>query len=191
MFKKKQILIIVSVALISFLLGTVANVSTVPPEGKGKPKDDVWEAIDALNQTVEDLKTQLEEPQVITVTGHQNWTQLTTGVWTDLLSIPDITVSEGTNVLAIASGSFNCSEVTQASLRLRHRVNETHGQYTCQGFTGKIEMNWIYGAAKESIEIHHVWTDLSAGTYTFGIQYYVCVPREIQVQYSRLTVIIF
>ena len=185
MSKKRQAVMIVSIAVVSFLIGTMFN-ATVATYG-GNPWNRVWEAIYELEAQVDKLK----RPQVITITGHAEWTQLDIAVWTDLLSISEVTISEGANVLAIASGSFNCSEVTQSSLRLRHRANETYGERICQGFTGKREMNWIYGAAKETIEIHYIWTNLPEGTYSFGIQYYVCVSRKIQVQNSRLTLIIF
>jgi len=184
--RKKQLIMMVSIAVVSFLIGTTFNSMTMASDG-GNPWDRVWEVIYELEAQVDELKI----PQVITATGHAEWTQLDIDVWIDLLSISEVAISEGANVLAIASGSFYCSEVTQSSLRLRHRANENHGERIFQGFTGKREMNWIYGAARETIEIHHIWTNLRAGTYTFGIQYYVCVSREVHVINSRLTLIIF
>jgi len=184
--KKRQAVTIVSIAAVSFLIGTMLNSMTMAADG-GSPWNQVWETIYRLETQVNELK----RPQARTITGHVDWTQLTASVWTDLLSISEVTVSEGANVLAIASGCFNCSEVTQAALRLRHRANETYGEELFQGFTGKKEGDWMYGTAKEMIEIHCLWTDLSAGTYSFGIQYYVCGTREIQMRNSRLTLIIF
>jgi len=184
--KKKQIVAMVSVAAISFLIGTMFNVMTMATDG-GNPWNKVWEAIYELEAQVDEL----QRPQVITVTGHPEWTELTAGLWMDLLSIPDVAISEGANIIAIASGYFYCMEVTQSSLALRHRVNETYGEKRHQGFTGKREMNWIYGAARETIEIHHTWISLVAGTYTFAVQYKVAPTRQVYACHSRLTLIIF
>lgn len=66
MLRKKQVVSIVSIVLVSFLIGTVFNVAVAKKDG-GNPIDAIWEAIyglqsrtDSLNSSLTDLKASLE-----------------------------------------------------------------------------------------------------------------------------------
>ena len=60
MLKKKQVITVVSIAAISFLIGTLFNMNFIVSGGKGKDKDeDLWKAISELESRVETLEEQL------------------------------------------------------------------------------------------------------------------------------------
>lgn len=180
--RKKQVVTLVSIAVVSFLIGTMFNV-TVATDG-GNPFNKMWEAISVLQGQVTELEA---KPQVITVTGHSDPFELISGVIADLLYVPNVTVSKGANVFAIASGRYYCIISAQSPLGLRHRANDTYAEWFSQGFTDA----GAGGTNKETVEFHHAWTNLTAGTYTFAVQYYVTPTREVYIHHSRLTLIIF
>lgn len=142
--------------------------------------------VDRLEARISELEG---KPKIITVADpvYPNETLLSTDAWVDLLSVPNVTVSQGTNVLAIASGCFYCMEVTQSPLVLRHRANDTYGEDLAQGFT----LQAVHGTARETIEIHNVWTNLTAGTYSFAIQYYVYPTRQVYGYGFRFSLLVF
>ncbi len=133
-------------------------------------------------------KGKVPTPEVITVTGHpreEGWHELTsTGQYTDLLSIPDVTVAKNSKVLAIAAAYFYSPTAHPYTMNLTHRANMNFGEL------GGRYQGWDTPEQREIIEIHHVWSDLEAGTYTFAITYFLRVER-VYVANSRLTLIIF
>jgi len=59
MLRKKQVITVVSIAAISFLIGTLFNMNFIVSGGKGKDKDeDLWKAISELQSKVETLENQ-------------------------------------------------------------------------------------------------------------------------------------
>jgi hypothetical protein len=173
---------LVSIAVVSFLIGTMFNAITVAKKDGGNPLDEIWEAIYDLQTQVGELEE--GQPQVITVTGHpQPWHRLEPTGWTDLLSIPNVTISENTTVFAIATACFTTSHMHVYAMQMRHRANTSYGRHHSQGWD-------TTGSYRETLEIHHVWSNLTAGTYTFAFQCGVNVS-EMYVKHSRLTLVIF
>ena len=63
MIKKRQVSTMVSIAVISFLLGTMLNMNFVASGGKGKDKDELWTAISELQSEVDSLNASLVDLQ--------------------------------------------------------------------------------------------------------------------------------
>jgi len=61
MLKRKQFITIVTVALISFLLGTLLSVTAVTTDDGGNPFDKIWEAIFGLEERQDQTETSLDE----------------------------------------------------------------------------------------------------------------------------------
>jgi len=61
MLKKKHVLTIMSVAVLSFLIGTMFNLSTVVSGGSSSPWDRVWASISELQTKVDSLNATLTE----------------------------------------------------------------------------------------------------------------------------------
>ena len=59
MLKKKQVLTIVSIAVVSFLFGTMFNFTTTVTGDSGSPWDRVWTSISELESKMETLEEQL------------------------------------------------------------------------------------------------------------------------------------
>jgi len=60
MQKKKQVITVVSIVVISFLIGTLFNMNFVASGGKGKDRDeDLWKAISELQSQIESLNSTL------------------------------------------------------------------------------------------------------------------------------------
>jgi hypothetical protein len=181
----------IGIAVISFLVGTLFNMNYMVSGGDGNPWDKVWQAIydlqaqvQSLNETIETLKTEMpKRPKIITNLQyfdpdpyHPSWTKLKVqGVWIDLISISDVTVPEGANVLAFFSANIQ----SYASLWLRHRANTTYGEVR----------SYTYTLEESIIEIHCTWENLTEGTYTFAVQYYLLWGEE-GVRNVRLTLMI-
>ena len=55
MFKKKQVLTLVSIAVISFIIGTMFNAIAMAKDG-GNPFDKIWEAIYDLEERLESIE---------------------------------------------------------------------------------------------------------------------------------------
>ncbi|MFQ6057214.1 MAG: hypothetical protein ACE5J3_14685, partial [Methanosarcinales archaeon] len=134
---------------------------------------DLEAQVQSLNQTVEALKTQIpKKPKFLTV-DDSSIRVLPSGEWVDLVSISDVAVWEGANVLAIATvelygGTWGF---------IRHRANDTYGE--------------SYQLDDQSYsELHYVWTNLMAGTYTFAIQGTRRPEYEVSIRNTRLTIII-
>lgn len=184
---------------------TSVDVVNLPLDEQGNLKvklmdDEVWQVINELQTKVESLNAsivefqeriskleakvgKLKSPQIITVNAYPNWMLLFSDVWTDLIAISDVTVPEGANVIAIGVATFQCTEEADSPLTLRYRANNSYNEERWQGSAEP------YNA--ETIEIHHTWTNLTAGTYSFAMQYHVYHLRTIYVKLSRLTLIVF
>lgn len=65
MIKKRQILIVVSVAVASFLFGTMFNFTTTVAEGSSSPWDRVWTAISELQNKVGSIEENLHQAKTI------------------------------------------------------------------------------------------------------------------------------
>jgi hypothetical protein len=178
--KTTMVGVILASLIAGVMVSQVLNVIATNDD-KANPWEEVWEAIHKL-QAQADARA-----QIITDTAYPTWTELDRGVWTDLLSISNVAVSEDANIIATTSAFFKCMEQAISPLKIRYRVNNTYGEEYYQGFSGI----WAAGTACETIEIHHAWTDLDARTYTFAIQYWVYPTRELYVANPRLTLMIF
>jgi multiple sugar transport system substrate-binding protein len=67
MLKKKQIIVIVTIALVSFLMGTMLNINSVAigSDDYGIPFDKIWEAIYGLQARVTSLEERQEQTETI------------------------------------------------------------------------------------------------------------------------------
>lgn len=153
--------------------------------------NDLQSKVDSLNASLAGLEDRVAElestsqspPRILTVHAYPNWMLCFDGVWTDLLSIPDVEIPEGSSVFAVASFNVKCSEVRSAPIDFRYRANDTYGTQTlAQGSPA--------GNVLEIVGFHYVWGDLAVGTYTFAIQYNVYPTRTVYVADVRLTLII-
>lgn len=61
MLKRKQVLTMVSIAIISFLIGTMFNLTSIATGSSGSPWDRVWTAISELRSGADDLNASLLE----------------------------------------------------------------------------------------------------------------------------------
>jgi len=61
MLRKKQVLILVSIAVMSFLVGTMFNFTIIATGGSGSPWDRVWTTISELQSKVDSLNASLIE----------------------------------------------------------------------------------------------------------------------------------
>ncbi|TET28186.1 MAG: hypothetical protein E3J73_01205 [Candidatus Bathyarchaeum sp.] len=189
MFKKKQVLSLISIAVISLLIGTALNVMTMATDG-GNPFDNIWEAIDelnqtvkSLNQTIEELRTQIPKKlKVMTTTDLMDtWLELGyyKGDFYELFT--DVTIPEGTTVVAIGTLSAQLC-ASDAWMELRHRTNNSYSETRV--------LRYINSPEPMLIEIHHPWINLTAGTYTFALE---CKTTGVQSQFIssvRLTLVI-
>jgi len=96
LFKKKQFLTVISIAVMSFLIGTTFNIMSFAEDSDGNPFDEIWEAIHdleedvkSLNETVEDLK--IRKPTIMTA--YKSYYKVFTDDWHDLVSM-SVTISE-------------------------------------------------------------------------------------------------
>lgn len=200
MLRKKQVVTIVCIAVASFLVGTIFNV-TMATDG-GNPFDAIWEAICGVESDVDNLNASLVElegrvseletlsqfaPRIMTAVGYPEWTPLESGVWIDLASVSNVVVSEGADAFAVASVNLRCTEVAYAPMSLRLRINDTYGEEIFQGFAHIFPPG---NTERELVEFHHAWTNLPEGTYTFAVQCYVNPWRVIHIRQSRLTLLI-
>lgn len=190
-------LVFIGAILVGLIAGlTVSQVYNVMAKDKDEesPWDAIWAAIEDLQSSADSLGSRIDAiedgylPEVITVTGHpreEGWHELTSaGQYTDLLSIPDVAVAEHSKVLAIASAYFYSPTAHPYTMNLTHRANMNFGEL------GGRYQGWGTPEQREIIEIHHAWSDLEAGTYTFAITYFLRVD-SVYVANSRLTLIIF
>lgn len=192
MFKKKQVITIMTVAVISFLLGTaVITMAT----GDGNPFDEIWETIygiqseidglnaltgelqaqvQSLNETIVDLETQIPmKPKVLTVFDYGM--RRISAEWSDIISISNVTVWEGANVLVITIVRFYDCKSTGY---IKHRMDDVYGE----GYSFE---------SMSIVELHHVWTNLSAGNHTFTVPMRSGSPDYlIGVRQIKLTLII-
>jgi len=100
MLKKKQVLTIMSVAVVSILLGTAFNFTTVVTGDGGSPWDNVWTAISELQSEVDSFEARM--PQVITADISRNHGIIVDSNWHDLLSIT-VTLYGNASVLAVGT----------------------------------------------------------------------------------------
>lgn len=70
MFKKKQVLIVISIAVTCFLIGTMFNV--MASDGGGSPWDKVWTVISGLESRVETLEGQLPQQGFLTAPAYDS-----------------------------------------------------------------------------------------------------------------------
>jgi len=83
LFKKKQVLTVVSVAVISFLLGTMFNV--MAKDSGGNPWDKVWTAISGLESRIETLENQSLPQGFINAPAYDSgWMRLPFDSWINL-----------------------------------------------------------------------------------------------------------
>jgi len=68
MLKKKQIVVIATIALVSFLMGAMLNVSAMAIKNGGNPFDKIWEAISNLDERLTALE-EIVAPPPLTVVG--------------------------------------------------------------------------------------------------------------------------
>jgi hypothetical protein len=196
MLKKKQVLTMISIAVMSFLIGTTFNIMSFAEDSDGNPFDEIWDAIyeleagvGSLNQTIEDLKTKIPRKPIILTNVNTTGMYLVHNYWHDLISLPNVTVWEGVKVLAIGTACFRLTDSEDIfGFTLRHRVNNTFSEVRKVRAGG-----FEYGVGVmdyEIVEIHQVWINLTAGTYTFAIQYYQ-YGDPVYAYSRRLTLIIF
>lgn len=122
--------------------------------------------------------------QVLTITGYPDWTLLEDDLWLDLVAISDVEIPKGASVVAMGVASFYCPNGDLAApLALRFRADSMYSEVRAQG--------WGWFNIRETIEIHHTWTNLDAGTRTFAFQYHVVQSRTMYVKLVRLTLMIF
>lgn len=187
MLKKKQVITLVSIAIISFLVGTTFNVITIATDSSRNPWDMVWEAfydleaqVQSLNQTVHSLNQNLENlrPEIVTAY-NPTIIRLLKDRWIDTVSILNVELSEGTTVLAIATMEIACDH---GLVFVRANANNTYSTVDRQGDTG-----W------QITEVHYVWQNLTSGTYTFAIQCKLYLQNWgwATIRRSRLTLVIF
>jgi hypothetical protein len=137
-----------------------------------------------LNDVILAKKEPKPGSQIITITGYSDWTQLDDDVWLDLAVISDVEIPKGANVVAMGVANFYCPNGDLAApLALRFRADNMYGEARHQG--------WGWFNVRETIEIHHTWTNLDAGTRTFALQYHVVQSRTMYVKLVRLTLMIF
>jgi len=183
LFKKKQFLTVISIAVMSFLIGTTFNIMSFAEDSDGNPFDEIWEAIyqlqaqvQSLNQTIESLKAQIpKKPMVITV--YDPWKRgLPYEQWVDTISVSNVFIWEGANVFAITTVDF----IHLGEVHIRYRVNDTYS-----------ETRYYQSAIPHRFaELHRVWVNLPAGNYTFAFQVIKTTDTELYISNQRLTLII-
>ncbi len=95
----------------------------------------------------------------------------------EIISLSNVYVWEGANVFVIASGVTGTPYGT--SLSYRHGANGTYG-----GSGQFINSDSGY------LQAQHLWTNLTAGTYTFNFECYITPGYRVGVFDRRLTVIV-
>ena len=68
---KRQVITVLSIAAISFLIGTLFNMNFIATGGSSSPWDRVWTAITGLESRVETLEEQIPERGFISIPGTQ------------------------------------------------------------------------------------------------------------------------
>lgn len=113
-------------------------------------------------------------PRIYTLSGYQRegtwptgdgWHKLE-GTWNLLLSISNITVPEGSNVVAYATASFkwNATVTTWISLYMDANLTRTESHWVCPPREYMAEQE-----ALDTVTIHHTWTNLTGGNYEFRL----------------------
>jgi hypothetical protein len=137
---------------------------------------ELQDKVDSLNATCLELLDRvemLESTQPIFITVYDpSMRVIPEGDWFDIVTVSNVTVCEGANVLAIATVDF----YQLGWIYIRHRANDTYGE------------NHNYeSTTNHFVELHYVWTNMPAGTYTFAIQ---GGGSSITVRKTRLTLLI-
>jgi hypothetical protein len=70
LFKKKQVLVVISIAITCFLIGTMFDV--MASESAGNPWDQIWTSINELESKVETLEEQLSQQGFLTAPAYDS-----------------------------------------------------------------------------------------------------------------------
>lgn len=107
MFKKKQVLIVVSIAIICFLMGTMFNV--MANDSGGSPWDKIWTAISGFESKVDSLNASLIDLQdrVSTIEAEANQVKTIRFVEPEETIIPSVAFIDGAIFVWTPSDSTN------------------------------------------------------------------------------------
>lgn len=178
LFKKKQVLVVVSIAITCFLIGSMFNV--MASDSSGSPWDKVWTTISELQDRVQTLNESMpKKPEIITIFAYPDIEYFTVkDTWLEMLSLSDVTVPQDADVIVLFSAN-----ILGEHFELRHRVDTTHSVSIKKRYDNT---DW------EITEVHHVWKNLVAGCYNFSIQCYIpSYIKDMYVSDARLTLIVF
>lgn len=103
MVKRKQVLTMVSIAVISFLLGTMFNMNFIAIGGSSSPWDRVWTAIAELQNEVNSINEKLNQTKEIRFVDPTEHIQ-SEHVWKDIANFTWLPSNETNN--AILSAAF-------------------------------------------------------------------------------------
>jgi hypothetical protein len=174
-----------ALARVAVLFGSLLLMTTIKA-GDGNPFDEIWEAIydlqgqvQSLNETIQTMKTQIaRKPKIITTyNGTHRIIEEPLKEWTDWILIPNVTVPQGANVLALFSVHMLGSD---GYLLFSFRANTTRSEYHKN----------TYVTGWDTVEIHTIWMNMTSGVYTFGVLYYLH-EGYMYVDEARLTLVIF
>ena len=148
----------------------------------------------SLNASLIDLQSvvaylETKFPKVTTFINETSY-KLKNDDWYDLISVFNVTVPQGADVVMIATATFyvygSTGDTGQLWLRMRVENNKSSPIFK-QDWVGESEPCQIVG-------IHHCWCNLTAGNYTLSVQYYFrpgdLHPISLKIINIRLTLII-
>lgn len=184
LLKRRQIVEITSIVIIAFLIGTLFNMNFFVKGGDGSPWDRVWTTISELRTQVDSLNSSLtalqsEKPQVMTF---YDPGKLLIGdkQWHDLFGVT-LNLQKETSVLIIVSTRL--ASLPDVGIYIRFRLNST--------FTESRRHRPWGSSMGDILSIHHLWVNLTAGTYAFTLQYKIpWIWDTAEGRETRLTLMI-
>lgn len=175
MIKKRQVLTLVSIAVISFLIGTTFSITTLAMDGRN-PFDKIWEAIYGLQDRVSTIEEQSSQVKTIRFydpseysTSAEDYETVFTFEWTPTDSTNNVIL------MMTVYAEVNCTVEPSHKADLRCQVNFTGSlpwadTYSVGSqFTSYEDFEYTWTETISSSRLSH-WIPPNQPNYTFDFQ---------------------